>query len=117
MVGLATLVLAMQAGMPGSLTFDVRCMVALGQLAQSADPALKRAGEVGSQYFFGRFDAQTGDAALEETLRRETQGMQAGQQAELLRACGAFLETRGRRLTEAGNRISASEGAAPQQQR
>lgn len=110
-MSLAVLLLALQAGAPGSLTFDARCMVALGQLAQSTDPAIKRAGEVGSQYYFGRFDARVGDDALEEALRRETQGMRADQQGEMLRACGAFLERRGQRLTEIGDRISA--GAPP----
>ncbi len=111
----ALLLLALQAGAPGSLTFDVRCMVTLGQLAQSTDPALKRAGEVGSQYYFGRFDARVDDAELEQTLRRETQGMQADQQGETLRACGAYMEQRGRRLSGIGDRISASEGAGQQQ--
>ena len=106
-MSLAVLLLALQAGAPGSLTFDVRCMVVLGQLAQSTDPAIKRAGEVGSQYFFGRFDAQVGDASLEQALRRETRDMRLDQQGEMLRACGAFLERRGQRLSEIGNRISA----------
>ena len=107
-MSLAVLLLALQAGAPGSLTFDVRCMVTLGQLAQSTDPALKRAGEVGSQYYFGRFDARVDDAALEQTLRRETQNMRADQQSEMLRACGAFLERRGQRLSGIGDRISAT---------
>ena len=113
-MSLAALLLALQAGAPGSLTFDVRCMVVLGQLAESSDPALKRAGEVGSQYYFGRFDGRIAEATLEETVRRETQGMRAEEQGETLRACAAFLEQRGRRLTEVGNRISAGEGAPSQ---
>jgi hypothetical protein len=37
--------------------------------------------------------------------------MRADQQSEMLRACGAFLEQRGQRLTGIGNRISAEAPA------
>jgi len=111
-MSLAVLLLALQGGAPGSLTFDVRCMIALGQLARSTEPTYRQAGETGSQYYFGRIDARVRDDQLEETLLRETRGMREDQQAETLRACGAFLELRDQRLTEAGRRLSPAEGTA-----
>lgn len=108
----AALLLMLQGGgAPGTLNFDVRCLVATGQLIQSQDQTLRRAGEVASQFYFGRIDSRVPDSAIEETIWRETRGMRAEERAQLLQACGTYMQQRGQRLTEIGNQISVREQA------
>jgi hypothetical protein len=112
----AALLLALQgAGAPGSLTFDVRCMVVLGQLAGSGDESMRAAASTASQYYFGRIDGRVPDTALEEAIWRETRGLVAGERERIVQACAAHMQQRGQRLVEIGNRISAREGQPARQ--
>jgi hypothetical protein len=105
------LLLALQsAGSPGTLGFDVRCMIALGQMAQSADGETRAAANSASQYYFGRIDSRVPDGELEATLIRETRGMPERLDPQLLQACGTFMAGRGQRLSEVGRRIGEREG-------
>jgi hypothetical protein len=106
----AALLLALQGvGAPGTLTFDVRCMIVLGQLSQSDDPTMRAAASTASQYYFGRIDGRVADAELEAAIWRETRGMREEEQAPLVQACAAHMQARGERLVEVGNRISARD--------
>ncbi len=114
-MSVAALLLALQgAGAPGTLNFDVRCMVALGQLSQSGEQAIRTAASTASQYYFGRIDGRVADAELEAAIWRETRGMRGEDQAPLIQACAAYMQARGQRLVEVGNRISAREGQPAQ---
>ena len=102
----AALLLALQGGAaPGTLTFDVRCMIALGQLGASGDQQVRAAASTASQFYFGRIDARVPDAELEAVLVRETRDMTEAPSAQLLEACGAYMAGRGERLAEAGRRM------------
>ena len=110
----AALLLALQgSGAPGTLTFDVRCMIALGQLGASGDQQVRTAASTASQFFFGRIDARVPDAELEAVLVRETRDMAEAPGAELLAACGAYMAGRGERLAEAGRRMEQREAPSP----
>lgn len=107
----AALLLALQSGgVPGTLTFDVRCMIVLGQLAQSEDQNVRTAASTASQYYFGRIDGRVADAQLEETIWRESRELRADQRQQIVQACASHMQARGQRLVEVGTRIGAREG-------
>jgi hypothetical protein len=111
----AALLLALQGGaVPGSLSFDVRCMITFGQLSQSDDATVRSAASTASQYYFGRIDGRVADAELEAVIWRETRTMRTDEQAALVQACAAHMQRRGQRLAEIGNRISARDGQPAQ---
>jgi hypothetical protein len=112
----AALLLALQgAGAPGTLTFDVRCMVTLGQLAQSGDENVRAAASTASQYYFGRIDGRVPDNDLEAAIWRETRQLRTDQRDQIIQACAAHMQARGQRLVEVGNRIGAREGQPARQ--
>ena len=105
------LLLALQGvGAPGSLTFDVRCMIVLGQLSQSGDQSMRAARKHRLAILFRPDRRQGADAELEAAIWRETRGMSEEEQAPLVQACAAHMQARGERLVEVGNRISARDG-------
>lgn len=110
------LLLALQsAGSPGTTTFDVRCMIVLGQLAQSQDQNVRSAASTASQYYFGRIDGRIADGQLEETIWRESRGLRADQREQIVQACASHMQARGQRLVEIGGRIGAREGQPARQ--
>ena len=112
----AALLLALRgAGAPTSLTFDVRCMVVLGQLAQSGEESMRAAASTASQYYFGRIDGRVPDAELEEAIWRETRGLRVDERQQIVQACATHMQQRGQRLVEVGNRIGAREGQPARQ--
>jgi len=109
MGGVAVLLLALQTATPGSLTFDVQCMVALGQMTETADQSARAAASTASQFYFGRIDGRVPDGRLEAALVRETHGMPEQPSPALPQACGNFMAGRGQRLSEVGRRMSERE--------
>ena len=106
----AALLLMLQAGAPGTLNFDVRCMIALGQMAETTDQETRAAASTASQYYFGRIDGRVPDGQLEAALVGETRGMPAEPSPQLLQACGTYMAARGQRLAEVGRRMGEREG-------
>ena len=111
----AALLLALQTATPGTLTFDVRCMIALGQMSQSGDQTARSAASTASQYFFGRIDGRVPDAELEAAIWRETRTMREDEGMRIIPACAEYMQARGQRLVDVGNRIGAREGQPARQ--
>jgi hypothetical protein len=55
---------------------DARCLLAIGQLIGSEDQAVQLAGQLGSQYYFGRLDGRN-VADLEGLLKQASTTMKA----------------------------------------
>ena len=92
---------------------DIRCMLALGGLAQHSDPAIKMAGMLAAQYYFGRVDSRLSALDLEQALVAESATLTDGDIAPLLKSCGEHLQTRGAALSAIGKRLQDKAARAP----
>jgi hypothetical protein len=92
--------------------FDLRCFIASSQLQLRATDAEMRANATAAGIFFlGRVDAKIPAAELEERLFRTGVALQGADLRPLWRSCGAFMQERGRVMSEIGARITARERA------
>lgn len=94
------------------VTFDIRCFIAASQLQLRAADANVRANATAAGIFFlGRVDARLPAAEIEERVFREGMALQGADLRPLLQSCGAFMQERGRVMSEIGTRITAREQA------
>jgi hypothetical protein len=97
------------------LEFDLRCLVAAGNLRNSPDPNVRAASTGVASFFFGRVDVRLSEVELQRRLAAESTGMAGVDLNQLTRDCGAFMSARGEALIRIGQRISATEhGTATQ---
>jgi hypothetical protein len=95
-----------------SLSMDIRCLAVSAQLAESQDPTVRAAGQLGGTFYFGRVDPRLSSAELERRLWREIQALATSDMQALRRECGHFMSDRGRELIEISRRIAAREAGA-----
>lgn len=109
---IAALLLAAQASaaVPSDpFAFDIRCMLATGDLIENADPEVRRLGETASAFFLGRVDLRGGGADLTQRILAEGGQMREEGRQALLVACGRFMEERGRAMEQTGRRMMQGE--------
>jgi hypothetical protein len=92
---------------PDPLTFDLRCMIVAASLRESQDANTRAAASGASLFFFGRVDSRLTEAELERRLTEESAAVLAGNRAEIMRACGAFMQVRGQAMIAIGQRMMA----------
>ena len=86
---------------------DVRCFAAMGMLVQHEDETVRNAALMAAQYYLGRIDGRAPSADLEDLLAREAPSLAGQDNAALMRACGALLQTRGAAVVAVGNKLKA----------
>jgi hypothetical protein len=102
---LATLLIAAAPADP--VLEDAQCLLALGQLASVEDEEARQAGQMGSQYFFGRLDGRAvGD--LEALLKRAAETITPETLEPTLQRCAAVMHDRGQALQTIGERMNAA---------
>ena len=92
-------------------TFDLQCFIASSQLQQTAAGDVRATATAAAMFFLGRVDAKIPSAELEERLFREGMALQGRDLRPLWQGCGAFMQERGRAISEIGARITAREQA------
>jgi hypothetical protein len=85
---------------------DLRCILALTQLAKMDKPEFQQAGMMASLYYIGRLDGRVPDLDLEGALEREFKAMTPPEYGPLLQSCGATMQGRGAKISEIGANLS-----------
>ena len=89
---------------------DAQCLLALGHLGSSDDESTRQAGQIGSQYFFGRLDGRS-VPDLEALLNEAAATMKVEDLEGTLQRCAALLQKRGQALQAIGERMNAKTTA------
>lgn len=111
MLTLPLAMLLMAATSPNEAALDdARCLLVLGQLGASQDETAQRAGQLGSQYYFGRLDGRE-VSDLEALLNEAAATMKPEDLDSTLQRCGAVLQERDLALQAIGERMISDAGA------
>lgn len=89
---------------------DARCLIAIGQLTAAEDETVQQAGQLGSQYYFGRLDGR-GVPDLEALLTEAAATMKPEELESTIQRCGAVIQERGLALQAIGERMTTQAAA------
>lgn len=105
-----SLLLMAAAGPEDAALEDARCLLAIGQLTGAEDETVQQAGQLGSQYYFGRLDGRA-VADLEALLKKAAATMKPEELDSTIQKCGATMQARGQALQAIGERMTAEAAA------
>lgn len=105
-LALTTAALPARAEAPETTT-DLKCLVFAISLSANSDPAKASVGTMAALYFLGRMDGREPKLDLENRLIQPDMQLKPTDFAQLGKACGGMLQTRGSELTAIGERLQA----------
>ena len=101
---------------PGSVDFDVQCMMTTQQVTGrgNADEKTKSQLALAMMFYFGRIDSAVKGDALKVHIRAAAKRLQGQQLAPVLKQCGQFMTQRGTAMEALGHSLEAEgkSGAA-----
>jgi len=77
---------------------DLRCLLAMGALGQSAQ--YKQASAIGAFYFAGRIEGRSPDIDLKRAVRQEAGRMGDQEYAGEIKRCGDLVRTKGEAMSD-----------------
>ena len=83
---------------------DARCLAVLGAIADSDQPELQRAAQLGALYFFGKLLGRDPAIDLKAAISEAARSVIANPRPEILR-CGAELKASGEALKAVGQSL------------
>ena len=97
-MGAMLLAAALAGAAPGTVEFDIECVIALGSVGE-VDAEMEQNVKAASLFYFGRVDVALKDQALENRLLQVGAAMQGKDVGPYLVQCGEFMILRSEELT------------------
>ncbi len=108
----AVLALSTTPAVADETSSDMRCLLAFASGANSSDPTVKSAAQMGVVHFLGKLDGRTPSLDLTSRAKEEIKTMtDAGLKAQI-QSCGAIFAARGHALDVMGSALDAMGKAA-----
>ncbi len=109
---LAALALSATAAVADETSSDMRCLLAFATGANSSDPTVKSAAQMGVVYFLGRLDGRTPNLDLTSRAKEEIKTMTDADLKAQIQTCGASFSARGHALDVMGSALDAMNKTA-----